>query len=519
MIAQRWMIMDLRRAQRAKFNSATTLLNQIVTTICGIVVPRLMIRAFGSEMYGATISIAQFLSYIALFEGGVGAAARAELYEPLANNDVVGVSRVFSAVKRFFSTVGWIFVGYAVLLAFTYYSFSGLTQVDYWYCVLLVLAIALSTMVDYFFGISNVTLFYADQRKYLYNLAMVASKIINTVAIVVLVTCDAELLLVKLTSSVVILMRPVFFYWYRKKHYTFVKVPRKEAVLKNKWDGLGQHFAYFLHTNTDIVLLTLFASPAVVSVYSVYSMVILSIRSITTSLVAGMEAEVGDIIAKKETETLRGVFRRYQCVLGVSGLTLFGTTAVMLMNFIRLYTAGIDDIEYMQVAFAMILLMAEALNCLSTLWQTLPISANCLGKTRWGAFGEAAVNIVVSLSLIWWNPLLGVAIGTLAAEIFKNLFYLIYGCKKILHMSATKELLRFGVSILVLVGLCAVGILTEQYVIHTFGSWALWSVLCVICCAAIAIGVYTALFPKTMKALAQKYLRRRPVEKAADRQQ
>ena len=185
---------------------------------------------------------------------------------------------------------------------------------------------------------------------------------------------------------------------------------------------------------------------------------------------------------------------------------------------------GLDELERrvhgdMQVAFAMILLMAEALNCLSTLWQTLPISANCLGKTRWGAFGEAAVNIVVSLSLIWWNPLLGVAIGTLAAEIFKNLFYLIYGCKKILHMSATKELLRFGVSILVLVGLCAAGILTEQYVIHTFGSWALWSVFCVICCAAIAIGVYTALFPKTMKALAQKYLRRRPVEKAADRQQ
>jgi len=502
--------MDEKRTKKAKINSATTLLNQMVTTLCGILVPHLMIRAFGSVLYGATTSIAQFLSYISLFEGGVGRAARAELYQPLAQKDMVAVSRVYSAIKRFFSGVGLAFVIYALILSVSYRSIAGLTEITWEYSVLLVLAIAFSTMVDYFLGISNVTLLNADQRKYLYNLAMVASKIINTTAIVILVTCDAELLLVKFVSSLVIILRPLFFHFYVKKNYTFVQVPRKEAVLKNKWDGLGQHFAYFLHTNTDIVLLTLFASLEVVSVYSVYSLVIVSIRSITTSFVGGMEAELGNIIAKNETKTLHTVFRRYQCILGVMGLVLLGTTGVMLLPFVELYTHGVTDANYIQPLFGIVLLLAEAINCLSTPWHTVPISANRLKQTRWGAFGEAVVNIVVSLSLMWWNPLLGVAIGTLAAEVFKTVFYMIYGCKHILHMSVGKELGRFAVNVLLLITACLVGLwVTENVAIPDFAAWILYSILCVAVCAVIAVVIYFLLLPKNMRLLTKEILKRK----------
>lgn len=491
-------------------NSFTTLLNQLVTTLCGVLVPHMMIRAFGSVLYGATTSIAQFLSYISLFEGGVGRAARAELYKPLAEKDTLAVSRVYCAIKRFFSSVGLAFVIYAVILALSYRSIAGLTEISWEYSVLLVLAIAVSTMVDYFMGISNMTLLNADQRKYLYNLAMVASKIINTTAIVVLITCDAELLVVKLASSLVIMLRPLFFHFYVKKHYTFVKVPRKEAVLKNKWDGLGQHFAYFLHTNTDIVLLTLFASLEMVSVYSVYSLVIVSIRSITTSFVGGMEAELGNIIAKKETKELHTVFRRYQCILGVMGLMLMGTAGVMLMPFIRLYMHGVTDANYIQPLFGAVFLLAEGINCLSTPWHTVPISANRLKQTRWGAFGEAGVNIVVSLSLMWWNPLLGVAIGTLAAEVFKTVFYMVYGCKNILHMSTGAEMSRFALNVILLVGACVAGLwITNAVEIPDFAAWILVSIVCAAVCAAVAVGVYFLLFPKNMRLLTRQILKRK----------
>lgn len=64
-----------RKTDESKLNILTQLLNQLVTTACGILIPRILLAAYGSEAYGISASIAQFLSYITLFEGGIGGVA------------------------------------------------------------------------------------------------------------------------------------------------------------------------------------------------------------------------------------------------------------------------------------------------------------------------------------------------------------------------------------------------------------------------------------------------------------
>ena len=75
------------RALRAKLNIVFSLVSQAAALVCGFIVPRLLINTFGSEAYGATASILQFLSYIVLLEGGIGGVARAVLYKTLAQRD------------------------------------------------------------------------------------------------------------------------------------------------------------------------------------------------------------------------------------------------------------------------------------------------------------------------------------------------------------------------------------------------------------------------------------------------
>ena len=105
------------RMRRARLNAGSTLLHQLVSTACGIVIPWIMINQFGSEAYGATTSIAQFLAYITLFEGGVGRVARGALYAPLATGDEERISGIYLSVKRFFRILGIGFMGYALILA------------------------------------------------------------------------------------------------------------------------------------------------------------------------------------------------------------------------------------------------------------------------------------------------------------------------------------------------------------------------------------------------------------------
>ena len=98
------------RLLRVKLNTFSSLAHQLVTTLCGLVIPWIMIDTFGSTAYGITISIAQFLSYITLLEGGIGRVARGALYKPLAEKNEEQISQVYLAVKRFFAAIGNSFI-------------------------------------------------------------------------------------------------------------------------------------------------------------------------------------------------------------------------------------------------------------------------------------------------------------------------------------------------------------------------------------------------------------------------
>ena len=190
------------------------------------------------------------------------------------------------------------------MLAYFYNDIANVSVLSREYSFWLVCAIGLSTAVDYLCGISNQMFITADQKKYIVNTAITAVRVLNTVLTLILVNSGTDVLIVKLVSSIVIIIRPVVLSIYVKKSYSLPKVNRKEAVLKQKWTGLGQHFAYFIHSNTDIIVLTLFADLKIVAVYSVYYLVVFNMRSLVFSFAGGMESELGDMIARNEKEKL-----------------------------------------------------------------------------------------------------------------------------------------------------------------------------------------------------------------------
>ena len=78
---------------------------QIITIALGIVLPRLLLTSFGSEVNGLLSAITQIYSYIAILEAGIGAASLNALYKCFANEDRNGVAETLSATKRYFRRV------------------------------------------------------------------------------------------------------------------------------------------------------------------------------------------------------------------------------------------------------------------------------------------------------------------------------------------------------------------------------------------------------------------------------
>lgn len=496
-----------QRQKRAKKNAVSTLANQLVATVCGIFIPWVMIESFGSEAYGATTSIAQFLSYISLLEGGIGRAARGELYKPLAEGDTANISRIFLAVKRFFRQIGLGFLVYALILAFCYYDIADVAIFTRDYVFWLVIAITLGKFAEYMGGYPNITLFNADQRQYVSNIVVIGTNVLNVALVILLATAGWDLLWVKLCSSLVFVLKPVIYSVYRRKHYQIV--PTKErAKLKNQWTAIGQHLAYFIQTNVDVFILTIFANLKYVAVYSVYHLISFSLRNIVTSLGGGMEALFGDMIAKGERQTLQAIYRRYKSLLTLLTVALFGAALVLILPFVRLYTYGTTDANYIQPVFGVLLLLGDAIYCLTLPCYNLPIAANKLKESRAGAYGEAMINVVVSLMLVFWNPLVGIAIGTLASMLFKSFYLMWFSAKNILHTKQRKMIMEFLCAVTVLACIAVLGVWLMEYVpIYNYLTWILCGCATVLVTGIVALLLTSGLYPDELKAVMQRFAR------------
>lgn len=426
--------MEENRYSREKLNIFIPFVCQVVTVICGFILPRLLIRHYGSEAYGATASIIQFLSYIALLEGGIGGVARAALYKPLAENNLVQISSIFYEIKRFFNVIGCVFAVYVIFLASVFKTISNVQCFDGITTAFLVFAISISTFGQYFIGISSVVLLEASQRQYISNIVNVVTMIFNTILVVILVLLNCNLVIVKLFSSLIYFLRPVLLSSYVKYHFTLSKEYAKNKVaLQQKWSGLGQHIAFFLHSNTDVVVLTFFGNLTSVAVYAVYNMVVGSIQNLTVSFVTGMEALFGEMLAKNEIKLLHKAFDRYETLISFISLVMYGTTASMIVPFVRVYSMNVTDANYIAPLFSFLLTVASFTYCLRTPCHAITIAAGHFKQTQVAAYAEAIINIVVSAVMVKRFGLVGVAIGTVLAVSFRFVYYVVYLSKNIFY--------------------------------------------------------------------------------------
>ena len=208
----------------------------------------------------------------------------------------------------------------------------------------------------------------------------------------------------------------------------------------------------------------------------------------------------GDMIAKNEMEELLKAYKRYKLILTVLTLTLFGTALVLILPFVKLYTAGVTDANYYQPLFAGILLLSDALYCVTLPCYNLPIAAGKLKESRAGAYGEALISIVVSVVLVFWNPLLGVGIGLLVAMLFKGVYLIVFSAKHILRTHLWSLLRDFFGTTMMLVFMAFGGIWISEYLaIENYISWALHGVGFVGIMGAVAIMVGNVQHPGEIK--------------------
>ena len=248
----------MERAKKTKINIAVALLHQLVTAVSGLLLPRFILLYYGSEVNGLLQSVSQFLSYTTLLECGIGGLVLASLYKPLADNDEVGISTIFNNTKQFFKKISFIFIAFALILAMAIKLIVS-TEFDFLYTSTLVIVLALDVYLSYYYGITHVLLLRADHKIFVVQSTQIITILLNFAVSILVILLGGSIHLVKLISAFVFLLNPIAYRWYVKKHYKITKDKvSDEVIMPEKKDGIIHHLSYFIHRNTDVVILSVF---------------------------------------------------------------------------------------------------------------------------------------------------------------------------------------------------------------------------------------------------------------------
>ena len=421
------------RSKKALYNIIFALLFQIITIICGFIVPKLIISTYGSSVNGLISSISQFLAYISLLEAGFGPVIKSVLFKPIAKKNKLEVERILKSSEKIFKRISYIFIIYIIVLCIILPMI--INNFDKLFTLSLIVIISISTFFEYYFGMVYRIYLQAKQNNYVISIIQIGTLILNTIMIVLLVKIEASIQIVKLTSSIIFLLRPIILNIYVKRKYKInLKNVDSDYKIKQRWDALAQHISYILHVNTDVIILTLFSNLKEVSVYSVYYLILSSIRNvICNSFVGGVDSLFGDMIAKDEKDKLNEVFNIYEGLYITISTIIFICTFILIVPFVKVYTKGVNDVNYIRYIFAYILTLSELVCVIRQLYYSLVKVAGHFKQTKKGAIIEALTNIILSIILVFKFGIIGVAIGTLVSMIIRFIEIAIYTSKNILN--------------------------------------------------------------------------------------
>lgn len=446
------------------------------TVVSGFIIPRLIISIFGSEVNGMVNSIADFIGYIALLQTGVGSAIKAALYKPLAQNDHKTLCTIVKTTERFFTKIAIASLVYIAVLSIIYPLFIA-RNFEYVFTAVLVIVIGLGTAAQYFFGITYQMVLEADQRDYVYSIIQIITITLNTIAVVVAVKLGASIIIVKLCSAVFFIIRPIVLRIYAKKHYNIVSDGAVDySYIKERWNAFGQGMAYFIHSKTDVFVLTLLSSFQNISIYSVYALVTRGLTTLTSSVEKAVRAALGNIIAKEEDKHLKVTFEQYQTFMHVFSTICFATASITIFEFIDVYVGNIADVDYYQPSFGIIIIAAECLYCLRLPYYSVIYAAGKFKETKTSAYIEAGLNIIISVALVYKFGLVGVAVGTFVAMAYRTIAFVVFLHSQVLKISYVSQLRRYIITIFAYVSSILLFGKISMFV-NSYATWILYALI------------------------------------------
>ncbi len=419
--------------KKVKSNMIYGFAGQIVILIISIVLPRLLIVSFGSDMNGLVSSISQIFTYIALLEAGIGNASLNLLYKNFAKESRDEINVTLSATQTFFRKLTPLYAAAVAVFVFVY-PLIAKSEIEPAVIRGIIIIQGLSGIVNFYCTNTLTQLLIADGRNYVISNLNLAQKILSTSLQIVLILTGFDIIAVQLMHFALIVLKAVAVNIYSKKKYPWIKLARKgnTAILEQRGAFAIHEVSNVVFQSTDVFVLSAFCSTALASVYSIYNLVFINLNSFLSLFNKGFDFILGQEY-NKDKDSYVLIHDSYEAVYMALVFAAMTVATVLTLPFVTLYTGGVTDINYVDVKLPLLFALIQVLSCCRAVSAKLITISNHAKQTVPNTIIEAVINLVSSLILVQFCGIYGVLLGTIIALLYRTNDIIIYANLKILN--------------------------------------------------------------------------------------
>lgn len=485
--------------KRSIYNMTMGLFSQMLILATSILLPRLIMVSMGSEANGLINSVNQALVYLSLLEAGVGTVTIQALYKPVAEDDKGSICRILAAAKKYYLRTGTVFA-VLVLVFSVIYPLLVKTELPAPTVMLVILFSGGGSVLTYFINGKYWLLLQAEGKHYIRSAVSTTIHILLSAAKIGLLLAGFDVVAIQAAYFGAMLIQSTFEYIYIKRNYQWLdlKVSPDERAIEQKNSVLLHQICGLVFNNTDTLLLTFSWGLRFVSVYAVYNLVFSQLTNIVLTITTSVMFALGQSY-QANREKFQEEYNLFELAYFLFTFVLASIVGVLILPFIRIYTSGVTDVDYLNPWYAVLFNVVFILSNLRGPAQTSITVAGHFKKTTNRALIEMGINLVVSLALLPKFGILGVLIGTSAALLYRTTDMIVYSAKYIHGKKLSGTCLRLVRNLIPCVTFILIGLYAPPPV-DSFLSFILYGILFSLLSVAVFLAINLP-FERNLRAL------------------
>jgi O-antigen/teichoic acid export membrane protein len=439
------------KTKRSFFNLAFGISSQIITLALGIIIPRLFLIEFGSEVNGLIASVGQIIIYLSLLEAGVGAASLQALYKPITTDNKQSINSILKATSIYYKKTGMYYFIAIILLAiiFPFIINSTLSKLTIFIVILLT---GMGGAINFYFQGKYRILLLAEGKGYIDTSIATIINIIISFTKIILLLKGYDIIAVQSSSFILTIIQIIIFQIYVKMNYKWINLnvePNYDAI-SQKNSVLVHQVSYLVFRNTDILILTIFTNLKVVSVYVMYNMIFSILDNITGTVNGSITFALGQTYHESKEKFIK-FYDAYETYFMAFVFSIFTSAYILIIPFMKLYTSGIDDINYINYWLPILFIVIKILiNARSSANNVINIAGH-FKKTQSRSIIESVINLFSSVVFVFFFGIYGVLFGTILALIYRSIDIIVYANKNVLKRSPWITFKRWLLNVSILI--------------------------------------------------------------------